>query len=319
MRMQQEAEELIARQDWRRAADKYRESFEFLPPHFLLRFWVLDGYIDVINKHEAMVTERDLEFLQKVRKNTQESILHRAGACFSLGFQQWARRERELAAKLYRKTIAFWGKCSEDEKKRIVYIVDTRTFRLKGVPLVEVLQERFIRHAQENLSVLEDGRPLFPPGPESDENPNLAIRLDLKIEPGPYLKPEDAKRVSENSTVKGQRCDHCRIGPIDKEGVKLRECGRCRHAYYCSKPCQVAAWSAGHKLVCRPPTEFIKNDLVSLKELTGTPSLNDYLGYIKNKADAEDRWVVRLLGSGREISVKTKNIVMVSPAAKSAS
>jgi hypothetical protein len=34
--------------------------------------------------------------------------------------------------------------------------------------------------------------------------------------------------------------------------VKLMPCGRCLQAQYCSRPCQVADWHAGHKKVCAP-------------------------------------------------------------------
>lgn len=44
-------------------------------------------------------------------------------------------------------------------------------------------------------------------------------------------------------------CESC--GKLTK-----RRCGRCRAAWYCSEGCQVPAWFAGHKQVCKPQAPF---------------------------------------------------------------
>ena len=53
------------------------------------------------------------------------------------------------------------------------------------------------------------------------------------------------------STVAASYCAHC--GKTASElgaGEKLRKCGGCGVARYCSGACQKSAWSAGHKKEC---------------------------------------------------------------------
>jgi hypothetical protein len=53
------------------------------------------------------------------------------------------------------------------------------------------------------------------------------------------------------STVAASCCAHC--GKTASElgaGEKLRKCGGCGVARYCSGACQKSAWSAGHKKEC---------------------------------------------------------------------
>lgn len=57
-------------------------------------------------------------------------------------------------------------------------------------------------------------------------------------------------------------CDVCRRGPAQAHAgsggkkddkPKLARCGRCGIAKYCSRACQAAAWTNGHKAACKPP------------------------------------------------------------------
>ncbi|KAJ7120751.1 hypothetical protein C8R43DRAFT_1136692 [Mycena crocata] len=45
-------------------------------------------------------------------------------------------------------------------------------------------------------------------------------------------------------------CNNMQCGKIGLQ-AEFRCCGRCRSAVYCSKPCQVTDWKAGHKTACR--------------------------------------------------------------------
>jgi hypothetical protein len=53
-------------------------------------------------------------------------------------------------------------------------------------------------------------------------------------------------------TVVASCCAHCGKTEGDQgAGEKLRKCGGCGVARYCSGACQKVAWSAGHKKECR--------------------------------------------------------------------
>ena len=36
-----------------------------------------------------------------------------------------------------------------------------------------------------------------------------------------------------------------------QEGVKFKQCSKCKAQWYCSKECQVEAWRAGHNKDCK--------------------------------------------------------------------
>lgn len=47
----------------------------------------------------------------------------------------------------------------------------------------------------------------------------------------------------------GRVCFFCGVPEI-KNGPKLKQCNRCKAAFYCSRDCQVNDWKAGHKEAC---------------------------------------------------------------------
>ena len=53
-----------------------------------------------------------------------------------------------------------------------------------------------------------------------------------------------ATKERKEEERKNRKCNYC-----DVRGVKLRRCGKCTTAYYCSTECQHADWNA-HKLIC---------------------------------------------------------------------
>ena len=48
---------------------------------------------------------------------------------------------------------------------------------------------------------------------------------------------------------------------------RLKQCGRCQLAHYCSKACSKAAWKAGHKVACRAPGQFEVGDKVFVQAM----------------------------------------------------
>ena len=56
-------------------------------------------------------------------------------------------------------------------------------------------------------------------------------------------------QASNTALGLGKVCFHCGI-PDGTDGMTLLACARCDAAFYCSKVCQAADWSAGHKLDC---------------------------------------------------------------------
>jgi len=57
----------------------------------------------------------------------------------------------------------------------------------------------------------------------------------------------DRASAADESSARTARCWKCESLPAP--GSKLRYCGRCETAAYCSKPCARAHWDA-HKLTC---------------------------------------------------------------------
>ncbi|KAK7028322.1 hypothetical protein R3P38DRAFT_2935379 [Favolaschia claudopus] len=64
------------------------------------------------------------------------------------------------------------------------------------------------------------------------------------------------KRAGEDAPRAEKRCDEC-----GKDGVSLKNCGKCRIARYCSSECQKKAWPS-HKKNCHP---FSDSNTVTLK------------------------------------------------------
>ena len=56
---------------------------------------------------------------------------------------------------------------------------------------------------------------------------------------------EATKHLRDIEKKTKRLCFHC-----GKNGVKIRQCSRCRTVNYCSKQCQKAAWKSGHKEAC---------------------------------------------------------------------
>jgi hypothetical protein len=76
--------------------------------------------------------------------------------------------------------------------------------------------------------------------------------------------------------VGGDKCDGCGAAPPEEK--KLRHCGRCRLAYYCSPECSKVAWKTGHKQACRAPSQFEIGDMVQIQGLVSRPTLLSSLG-----------------------------------------
>jgi hypothetical protein len=49
-------------------------------------------------------------------------------------------------------------------------------------------------------------------------------------------------------------CDHCGETAEEASAKGLKSCGKCYAARYCSKECQLAAWS-GHREACKARVE----------------------------------------------------------------
>ncbi|KAI9013650.1 hypothetical protein DFJ74DRAFT_733746 [Hyaloraphidium curvatum] len=104
-------------------------------------------------------------------------------------------------------------------------------------------------HLLDSLNVFLDS---LPPGDRSQEecdslHGNLShLQLLLSRKAGDRSCPCCRERV-RHADLK-ERCDEC--GKAAGSGVKLRKCGRCKTAHYCSVECQKRAWAGGHRKVC---------------------------------------------------------------------
>ena len=96
-------------------------------------------------------------------------------------------------------------------------------------------------------------------------------------------------------------CDGC-----GADGARLR-CGRCKSAFYCSRACQAAAWTKGHKRACprlaaKAVEDFRQSARIPPICAEGLPPhfLRPWSVEAHKRADAPTRArVLRLLGVGQ--------------------
>ena len=99
----------------------------------------------------------------------------------------------------------------------------------------------------------------------------------------------------------GLQCECCEESRKEIGKERLRQCGRCKMAYYCSVDCQQKAWrEQGHRLVCRKKGEFKVGDVAVLTKSVGgihsgqpveliAPVLDD----LGTNDEGQSRWLVK--------------------------
>ena len=114
--------------------------------------------------------------------------------------------------------------------------------------------------------------------------------------------------------VGGDACDRC--GETAGEAQRLKRCGRCQLAYYCSPACAKAAWVAGHKHACRAPDQFEVGDKVQVQGLRSRPELNGDIVEVRGPAPGDlGRFAVAMIGGDTDLSLKPENLRRLRPSA----
>lgn len=108
------------RSDWRACADCYRQAYEAVPQNsrdrVKLAYNCISGYTSVIRQEDITPTDSDLIFLKQLGKEEKAPAPVRVQAMFTLGFARWCMRDREGAARAYRKAIEVGGAVSQAER-----------------------------------------------------------------------------------------------------------------------------------------------------------------------------------------------------------
>ncbi|ORX42530.1 SET domain-containing protein [Piromyces finnis] len=96
---------------------------------------------------------------------------------------------------------------------------------------------------------------------ESEEK-YRSIVTDVKIKKGTIIISSPSMGLVLMENVRNDYC-HCCLGLLRK--TKSR-CSRCKVAHYCSRECQVKAWSSGHKYTCKlwKEKKLFDNDLMDI-------------------------------------------------------
>ncbi|KAJ3311967.1 hypothetical protein HDU76_002993, partial [Blyttiomyces sp. JEL0837] len=203
------------------------------------------------------VKPSDIDFLNKVEQDETVFRLGRIMAAYIHGVILMSRGDNDGAARRFGKAILFGSQMTDEEKE--VGFAD------KYIEAIKKYLDRL--HGKQTSEDSDETR--------EGENPFRILRPKMMLPPGCLVDkvlPEDLPLEvldERGRVVKGGYCEGCkkdRTVGIVEQPVILKQCSRCRLAWYCSPQCQRAAWKDGHKLFCRVPYDFKKGDVVKLRE-----------------------------------------------------
>jgi len=119
----------------------------------------------------------------------------------------------------------------------------------------------------------------------------------------------------ERSHAGGTRCDCCGKQEEDLGTDSLLKCARCRLVFYCSTECQRKAWNGGHKRDCRKKGQVKVGDDMLLNGLVNRQDLNGRFVKVIGRGVGEGKWIVKLNGSDKQISVSGDKLLRLRPKA----
>jgi MYND finger len=259
----------------------------------------LAGYAKVLQDHECIATQKDMDELSTLSHDTAQPLHHRLQALFTRGYLSWHRGSRDEAARLYRRGIALADSATDADRGIIALVT-----RVQGGALVQgmdtvaedidVLRERCV----DNLSSLQRGGVSFLQNFRefmSSQPGQFASRTNTWPEPCTVETAAEIKRRQQRAlTPVLDACAACAAPPA--AGARLLKCNRCGLAAYCNKECQRAHWRAKHKEQCTPADDLHEGDFVRLTGDVAEGPLQqhrgDFFKVVGKDGDRAGSWLV---------------------------
>ena len=314
---------------WRESADAYLSAYlEPAVPTGQGGWLIWSAFTCILRESHFKPTEHHLEALRSVAANGP--ILHRAYAQLTQGLVRFDARDREAAARSYLKCIETASAATAAERAEEVVNSATSPTGESGLAAFKVgeLLDDIAAESRDNVEAMRRHDRQQP----TDEydlvnamadaelrgmDPQRAVhRMTTPIGPlGDRAANEAAARDALSRLgLGGEHCDWCHAAP--RADARLKQCGRCQLAYYCSNECSKAAWKAGHKAACRAPGQFEVGDKVLVHGLERSPELNGTIVEVRAPPRASDgRVTTATIGGEKEVAIKPQNLRRLRPAA----
>ena len=241
--------------EWKLCAEKYLAATRAAPPDWSYRWYAFSGFGSLVasEKRFEPTNKANLKTLRKFSDDEGEPALFRTAAAFWYGLMKFDARERESAARSYRRSIEMGTRATAAERAR-PYVHGERD--AAGAPIIVLkrageLIDNYVGTSRENLHVFES--PHGYTGPPLDMQPctradGTVVEHEVRVRPVPR-----SEELADRLLVGGTSCDHCQRTAAEAGLDRLLLCNRCKMAYYCSARCQRAQWGAGHRESCRAP------------------------------------------------------------------
>ena len=313
---------------WCESADAYLAAY-LLPAcvQWDGNWHVWSGFPSIIRDDRFPASEAHLRALKRVGSGSGYPVLHRAQAHLTRGLARWGAGNREEAARDYHAAIQVVAQATRAERAERVWNTganpdgsfgmvwqsvgdqvdgirdDARANldRMRGggdaasnaEAMAEAIAEGERRGTQNSIRTMGGGL-----GPLGNFQENEAALLDAMA----------------RLNVGGDKCDQC--GEAASEAERLKRCGRCQLAYYCSPVCARAAWVVGHKHACRAPGQFEVGDKAQIQGVLSRPEINGDIVEVRGPAPSDSgRLAVAVIGGDTEFSLKPVNLRRLRPSA----
>lgn len=292
-----EAESLSRAGQQRQSADKYIEAV-FAAPSVTTKN--RNGAFCEFMNHIKCVsaTKNDVKLLKKIINNDEESAYLRAGAASAIGIvRMYQERNDHDAAEYFLLCLKIIKEAAPEEQESLAVLKFEAESNMNG-----------LEGKMPSASQLKTITSLMQKAGSSGFN------LDIDKKYHPKTGEEELMR---RTFVGGSRCDGCHKTVKELNMEELLKCGRCMMAYYCSSSCQHKAWKGGHKGACRKKGEIKVGDDMMLRGLSSSSGkeLNGRFVKVVSTGATNGKWIVKLRGSERQLSISGDKLDRLRPTA----
>ncbi|KAJ3067410.1 hypothetical protein HDU98_009365 [Podochytrium sp. JEL0797] len=310
---------------------KARSEFNALVVGFsAAKFRILDTMALCQSCEWLPVLPADLEFLTSVLTNDKECKLFRAMAGFMLVEPLRKLGDFPQAKKCFWKALKLSNALTTlelDEQVLTYHGMGAETIFIQWHLEVFSMTVREFLHFEGPLAffLTPERKPVsfLSPSNVAEPSPPCSHRVDLfnrvdKWSFGPKCALNDVQReglqryASKRANQEGA-CNYCNTARLDSDGnvTPLKECAKCREAWYCSTECQSTAWKVEHKAACRDPTDLRVGDIARVFGLVNNARLNGCVYEVFGFDEDKGKWKARWIGGTNEILVKRENLKRV--------